>query len=133
MKLLYRFFTGQKGVKNYYRLFAEKYKAVQKNPVIMLFDNEMESKRPLNTFLNEEVRIPISEREVLKEQLYYQLIPGSKTFLMTHPLPTGKTEAEIEDLFPPEVLGIKLGGKEFSKIYTGASEKHHTQLYSKLL
>ena len=115
MKLLYRFFTGQKGVKNYYRLFAEKYKAVQKNPVIMLFDNEMESKRPLNMFLNEEVRIPISEREVLKEQLYYQLIPGSKTFLMTHPLPTGKTEAEIEDLFPPEVLGIKLGGKEFSK------------------
>ena len=115
MKLLYRFFTGQKGVKNYYRLFAEKYKSVQKNPVIMLFDNEMESKRPLNTFLNEEVRIPISEREVLKEQLYYQLIPGSKTFLMTHPLPTGKTEAEIEDLFPPEVLGIKLGGKEFSK------------------
>ena len=115
MKLLYRFFTGQKGVKNYYRLFTEKYKSVQKNPVIMLFDNEMESKRPLNTFLNEEVRIPISEREVLKEQLYYQLIPGSKTFLMTHPLPTGKTEAEIEDLFPPEVLGIKLGGKEFSK------------------
>lgn len=114
MKLLYRFFTGQKGVKNYYRLFAEKHKAVQRNPVIMLFDNEMESKRPLNKFISEEVKIPSSEQQLFKEQLYYHLIPGSKTYLMTHPLPPGKTEAEIEDLFPTEVLGVKLDGKSFS-------------------
>ena len=114
MKTLYHYFIGAKGATDYYSYLRKISNREQTSPVIFLYDNETISKRPLNTFLNEENRFT-SQKEELKEHLSLKLLPDSKLFLLTNPLVDGKQECEIEDLFTPELLDLVIDGKSFSR------------------
>ena len=114
-KNLYRYFTGQQGCENYYKYFTEKCCSVQKAPVVFMFDNETESKRPLNRFFGENSQISAEDKKALQDTLFLQLQKDSKTFLLTNPLVGGKRESEIEDLFSPDLLSVELGGKHFCR------------------
>lgn len=125
MKVLYRYFTGKKGVTDYFSYFRKLSGREQSAPVILLYDNETESKRPLKAFLSEDAGITDAQRDELKKNLHLKLLPKSKLFLLTNPLVVGKTECEIEDLFTPDILGLVLGGKTFSRKDKPDKDKHY--------
>ena len=115
MKTLYHYFTGKKVTTNCFSYLNKISPDSQKSPVILLYDNETKSKRPLNHFLSEEIKPSETEKESFKQNLYLKLIPDSKLFLLTNPLVDKKMECEIEDLFSTELLNLKLGGKSFCR------------------
>lgn len=125
MRILYRYFTGKKGATNYFTYFQKICGHKQKSPVILLYDNEAESKRPLKAFLSEDASITEEQQTELKDTLQLKLLPESKLFLLTNPLVPGKTESEIEDLFSLELLGLKLGEKTFSRKEKSDQDKHY--------
>lgn len=112
MKCLYRYFTKKKDTPDYLSYFRKLCNREPQNPVILVFDNEMESPRPLKSFLKENP-INAEEQNRFKQDLYIQPIAGSKLYLMTIPLIADQTECEIEDLFPVEVLEHKINHKTF--------------------
>lgn len=117
MKCIARFYFSKSkndNNPNYYRYFHNLCGHSPSNPVFLLFDNETESKRPLNKFLSEN-GVKADEKEQLKRDLYLQCILNSNLFLATNPLINGMPECEIEDLFLPEVLDHKINGKSFSR------------------
>lgn len=119
MKNIWNFYTGQHGCKNIFSYISKKClsSSVSKvNPVILLFDNEQKSDRPLKKFLNH-IRINLNEKEIsvpVKENL----------FLQTVPLINGLEECEIEDLYNQEVLDVNIGGKFFNRKYIEDSEEY---------
>lgn len=115
MKTLYHYFTGRKVTANYFSYLNKISSDGQKSPVILLYDNETETKRPLHHFLSEEIKPSDAEKEYFKQNLYLKLIPDSKLFLLTNPLVEEKIECEIEDLFSKDLLNLKLGGKSFCR------------------
>ena len=124
VKILYRYFTGKQGCENYYKYFSEKCGCTQKSPVVLIFDNETVSKRPLSRFLGENSQISAAEKALLQTSLFLQLQQDSKVYLFTTPLNDGKTESEIEDLFSPELLSIELNGKRFCRNDSYDTEKY---------
>ena len=60
----------------------------------------------------------IKDRERIKKEIqevtYSHLLKGSNLHLVTHPLPAGEKEGEIESLFDESTLQVKLGGKSFN-------------------
>lgn len=113
MKNLYGYFT-RKNPRNYLEYFQKLCGGEQQNPVILLFDNETETKRPLKEFLKN-TNLSEDDKKSFKKALYVQLVPNSKLFLLTNPLISGKAECEIEDLFPQDVLEHKIDGKTFTR------------------
>ena len=124
MKILYRYFAGKKKAPDYYSRFCALSGGNQKNPVIFLYDNELNSERPLKKFLGEEVHASEEQREALQRQYQICLIPGSKLFLATNPLIGDKEDCEIEELFTPELRAITLDGKTFSAKDKFDNSKH---------
>ena len=87
----------------------------EKNPVILIFDNEMVSNkdRPLKKFLNE-IKVNASQKDKLKENLYINICDN--LYLCTYQLNNKEAcEIEIEDLFPADVLEHEINGRKFSK------------------
>ena len=115
MKILYKHFTDQKGSINYYAYFQKISRVPKNTPVILLFDNETVTKRPLRSFINEDSSISDTQKEALRNNLYLSLVPESKLFLLTNPLVDNKAECEIEDLFHSDLLQLQLNGKTFSR------------------
>lgn len=113
MKSLYSCFTG-KNTPNYSEHFQKLCGREQRNPVILLFDNETKTDRPLKKFLKN-TNLSEDDKTRFKKDLYIQLVPNSKLFLLTNPLVSGKAECEIEDLFPQDVLAHKIDGKTFTR------------------
>lgn len=124
MKIMYRYHTGTKGLPNYFGYFRRLSGQVQRHPVIFLFDNELQSERPLKKFLNEEVHASQQQKNDLQANLHIQLLPGSKLFLATNPLVAGRPECEIEALFPPALQKLTLNGKTFSPKDKFDNSKH---------
>lgn len=125
MKVLYRYFTGKKGAKDYFSYFQRITGRRQLSPVILLYDNEIESKKPLKAFLNEDAGITELQKQELKNNLQLRLLPDSTLFLLITPLTAGKAECEIEDLFAPDLLGLTLDGKTFSRKDKPNKDKHY--------
>lgn len=125
MKVLYRYFTGKKGATDYFSYFQRLSGREQSAPVILLYDNETESKRPLKSFLSEDAGITEAQKEELKKNLQLKLLPDSKLFLLTNPLVAEKTECEIEDLFTTDLLNLVLGDKTFSRKDKPDKDKHY--------
>ncbi len=96
---------------NLYHYFNSTYGSIAKSPIIFLFDDETQSDRPLKKLLNKYKLI--DKADELKSALNLKLT--SNVYLFTNPLIDGKDECEIEDLFPQDVLDIKLDGKTFSR------------------
>ncbi|WP_214809395.1 MULTISPECIES: retron Ec67 family RNA-directed DNA polymerase/endonuclease [Exiguobacterium] len=91
------------------------------NPVILLFDNEMVTDRPLKNFLN---FIKISPEDRLKFGLSLNTCISDNLFLLTNDIPLKKKdvgEAEIEDLLPENILNHVINGKMMN--YTNGKDK----------
>lgn len=116
MSCLYRFFetSKSKDCTNYCKYFCETSGSKAHNPVIFIFDNELETKgKPLKKFADNFLDEKIKKQ--VKTQLYAHLIDGTNMYLVTNPiLDSGSKEAEIEHLFSEEVLETKIDGKPLS-------------------
>jgi retron EC67 protein len=84
--------------------------------VILLFDNEQRSDRPLKKFLT------YSNVKMGAGQISKQL--KANLFLQTIPLMKGLEECEIEDLYQDEVLSVTIHGKKFCRSAEDGSEKY---------
>lgn len=116
MKILYRYHVGSgKIIPAYLSYFRQLSGLEQHKPVMLLYDNESKSDRPLKKFLGEDVHPTADQKAALKENLHMQLIPDSKLFVVTPPLVRSKEECEIEDLFTDELLKLNLEGKTFCR------------------
>lgn len=114
MKKLYQnYFTGKDN--NYYKYFCKTSGHRPISPVIFIFDNETTSDRPLKKFLCSNNLLSESIIHTLQEKLIFQLQPSSSLYLLTNPLVGEKNECEIEDLFSPDLLSLRLGNKTFSR------------------
>ncbi|MCL1989947.1 MAG: retron Ec67 family RNA-directed DNA polymerase/endonuclease [Defluviitaleaceae bacterium] len=117
MKNILNFFTGKQNYPNLWEEFNRFGKA--KNPVILVFDNEINSKKkkPLREFINY-VKNNVkgkSNIETSISNLYFEHIVGN-LFVLTHPLVKGEDECEIEDLFDNSVLEKEIiVGKSFHR------------------
>ena len=114
MSNIYEFYTGTQGRPPYFKEFVELRNLQQICPVILIFDNELDnSDKPIYKFLK-----GIKDRERIKKEIqevtYSHLLKGSNLHLVTHPLPAGEKEGEIESLFDESTLQVKLGGKSFN-------------------
>lgn len=127
---IYNFYTPHVGLKDPYINYSEEFKRISgsqaKQPVFLLFDNEMDSKsktRPLKEFV-EKAKIKEDEISKLKDNLTLQVVDN--LYILTIPLVANKKECEIEDLFDKKVLEKMMEGKTFQrneKIFN--KEKHY--------
>lgn len=121
MKTLYDYFIKGHNVPNYLFELEQLSQKRMNMPVILLFDNETITDRPLKDFLNH-IKIKPEERQEFINKLAVSLIKDEKLYLMTIPLPNGKDECEMEDLFPKHVLNHEISGKKFCR-----DSKHDTE------
>ena len=120
MKNIWNFYHGKNGCKNIYEYMNVKRNATieeQINPVILLFDNEQKDKKPLKGFINY-TKIELEQNEISKKLI-------GNLYVQTFPLPEGKKECEIEDLYSKAVLDTKIKGKKFSKDNNYSAEKYY--------
>lgn len=114
LKNIYDFFGSPKSDTNYLSYFKKTSNTLPVNPVILMFDNEIDSgdKKPIGNFLNH-AKLSEKKREDLKHKNFVDIIDN--LYLLTIPLIGGKNECDIEDLFENSVLSHKIDGKEFTK------------------
>lgn len=119
MKNIWNFYSGKNNYENIYEYMKKKNQAESSNkvnPVILLFDNEQKSDRPLKKFLT------YSDVKMDDGQIFKQL--KANLFLQTIPLANGLEECEIEDLYQKEVLNVIINGKKFCRNEEDDSEKY---------
>ena len=109
MTNIWNFYNGKNQCKNIYEYIQSKQKYILEkiNPVILLFDNEQVSDKPLKKFLKSS-NLNLTEKETSKN------IVGN-LFLQTIPLCNDLQECDIEDLYKKELLDITIDGKKFDK------------------
>lgn len=127
MQGIYKYFVGGKGrdsknYPNYFDYFSH-LGTSQKNPTILLFDNETESKRPLQKLLTEQM-FSGEQIETLRKKLYLKVLDNGKLYLLTNPLVAGMHECEIEYLFSEETRNHVINGKTLC-----LKDKFDTQKY----
>lgn len=117
MGCLYNFFkkSKNKDCPNFYEYFLKISASKAHNPVIFIFDNELETKdKPLKKFFDNYVKDEETKKE-MKTQLYAHLLKSTNLYSVTNPiLDSNSKEAEIEHLFPRDVLETKIDGKPLS-------------------
>jgi len=97
-----------------------------KNPVILLFDNEMASGKgkPLRGFLNyAKADIGNEKEKVFLKKHMINIIDN--LYLLTVPLIGEKTECDIEDLFDGSTLSHEIDGRKFTRDNNNKSPKHY--------
>lgn len=107
MKNIYNLYCCKNGFPNIYDYISEKNKGKPSNPVILLYDNEQKTERPLKKFIS------YAAIKVTPQEITHRIVDN--LFLLTNPLVKGKGECEIEDLFDDTVLSHTIGGKKFSR------------------
>lgn len=98
----------------------------------MLFDNEKNTKRPLNKFIGYAEFCELKKEQLEKEN-YVLLEPNCKLSLVSVPLPSGKSECELEDLFSEETLNIEIGGRKFSRKDENPQKYYNKDIFSKYI
>jgi len=125
MRNFYSHFTVEdRFIPNYLDYFKKVCPHSPNNPVMLFFDNEQETKRPLHEFISS-VNLSEEKRGELKKDLQCKLIDNGNLFLVTHQLIKNKTECEIEDLFKASVLNVRIEGKSFSRDANADPEKNY--------
>lgn len=120
MKNIWNFYDGKNNYKNIYEYIKNKNQVKSLNivnPVILLFDNEQKSEKPLKNFL----KYTGANLEI--NQIAKQL--KANLFLQTIPLVNSLEECEIEDLYQKEVLNVTINGKKFCRDAEADSEKYY--------
>ena len=128
MKNLYFYFSdgGGKNIPNYLERFMKLSGNQPSNPVILIFDNEINKKgKPIYTFLTQAAHLSKEQKEELKNNLSIRLTGKGNLFLLTNPLIDGAEESEIEDLFDEKTLSHKIGEKEFNRNAKADSDKFY--------
>lgn len=110
MKNIWNFYNGKNNCDNIFKYINDKseYGVIRAvNPVILLFDNEKHSDKPLRKFLKHIGMNAESDKPFLKlnANLYLQKIPR-----------VNNSDSEIEDLYSKEILNISINGKKIEKI-----------------
>jgi RNA-directed DNA polymerase len=112
MKNIYNYYTGKHELPNYLEYFTRLSASKPKHPVILLFDNELISDKPLKTFINH-VKMQRENINAFTQELGMNII--SNLYVLTNPLVKDKEECEIEDLFDDEILLHTIGGRKFTR------------------
>lgn len=104
---VWNLYKGKNGLPNIFEYLKNKSTSSQKRyPVILLFDNEMASSRPLKKFLNTTKFSSDSDNKKLTEDLNLQIMDN--LYIQTLPFVEGMQDVEIEDLYLPEqIIEIK--------------------------
>ena len=114
---LYNCFTGGRDATNYFEKFTKICKCGPKFPTIILLDNESSPGKPLRKFINglknSGARNIDDINSELKSNLYSLLVENSKFYILTLPLPDGRRECEMEDLFCSTCFDNCFGGRKF--------------------
>lgn len=110
MKNIYCFYTGKDNFPNLLEYFLKMSEVNYKNPVILIYDNEQVTNRPLKAFLS----IP-ANKEIMLNNNNLSTNIRNNLYILTNPILNGANECEIEDLFDKEVLSIERDGKKFSR------------------
>lgn len=120
MQVIYKYFTGReerkKKKKSIYEYFDKVGAFKPRMPVFLLFDNELQTKtKPLYKFMNSVFKKDDIEqnKKKLQNDCYLKLPEARNLYLLTIPLTGDRKEAEIEHLFPEEVLEMEIKGKKF--------------------
>ncbi len=126
MKNIYTCFSGAKGREKTCFEYFLGLGIPQKMPVILLFDNEFDSKHPLGNFLNSN-QFSFSKDQIndMKQELYLRPLLNAKLFLLTIPLAPETEKAEIENLFSKETLEHEINGKKFTLKSNFDTEKYY--------
>lgn len=111
-----------------------------KNPVIILLDNELDSKgkKPIRQFIHDFCNI---KNTIQKERLELEIKSTNSChlvenlYLLTNQLSDGKLESEIEDLFDEETLSTKIRGKSFHRkaSFTENQNSYGKQIFSEYI
>lgn len=117
MKNIYNLYTGAHNYPHLNEYFYSKSKKIPTNPVLLVFDNEQKSTRPLKTFLSH-----IKQKEQLHSNEAKNIV--SNLYIITNPLVRNKEECEIEDLFDDATLSHTINGKTFSR-----DDNYDTSIY----
>ena len=128
---------NSKNYSNYINQFKKLSDSLPKNPVFMLFDNEMSSKKPLGSFL-EKFKFDEDRKQFIEDNLYINL--SDNLYLSTVPMNDNdrcknSNETDIEDLFSDVVLEKIIGGKSFHKKEKGFNPTKHygKEIFSKFV
>lgn len=116
----------------------DKYKIVPQNPVILLFDNEQQSKnKPLKQMLThidkfDKKILGELEKQTLSNDSYVRIFKNLNLYLATMPLPKNMKECEIEDLLDDSTLKTIIDGRTFqAKVDKGDSLHYSKDVLSK--
>ena len=121
MKNIYKFYTNSEYF-NYFEYFYKIAHCKPKQPVILIFDNELNSKdKPLFKF-KKVCKLKLDKYE---NGFNEKIIENGNLFLLTNQLVENKDESEIEDLFSKEVLEHQINGKSFSRETKFDTEKYY--------
>lgn len=118
LKVISDYFSSSKkshgSATNYLEYFKKLSSGNGKQPVFLLFDNEMgeKAKKPLRDFTTH-VDLSTEKISELENNLKVQVVDN--LYVLTNPLVSDKKECEIEDLFDKEVLGTIIEGKTFQR------------------
>ena len=129
MKKLYSFFSGN-GDNNLCQYFKKQNAIFSNKPVFFLFDNELNSKRPLNAIVSA-AKLDDTQKNDLKEKNHIMLNEDSKLSLLSVPLPSGKDECELEDLFDEKTLSTVIDGRTFSRKDEDIKKYYNKNIFSK--
>lgn len=117
IKNVLNMYTGQKGFANYYKYFKDKSEKDGRNPVILIFDNEQNTDRPLKNFKK--------DAKIQDVNIKNWINISGNLYLVTNPIVNGKDECEIEDLFSESTLNTLIGGKSFSRNSKSENDKYY--------
>lgn len=117
IKNVLNMYTGQKGFANYYKYFKDKSEKDGRNPVILIFDNEQNTDRPLKKYKK--------DAKIQDVNIKNWINISGNLYLVTNPIVNGKDECEIEDLFSESTLNTLIGGKSFSRNSKSENDKYY--------
>lgn len=128
---IYNLFTyssksAESSLYNHYAFLSKISAEKKRPPTILLFDNELNSNgKPLKKFISQ-IKLSNHCKTFLENNCYCLLDQKSNLYLATNPLIPGKTECEIEELFPDNVLNHTINGKTFG-LKNFDSEKNYSK------
>lgn len=86
----------------------------------------------MRAFISSAKLSSVQETE-LKETNHTILNDDSKLSLISVPLPSGKKECELEDLFDEKTLATKIGGRTFSRKDENMTRYYNKNIFSKYI
>lgn len=131
MKSIYSYFDPSSN-QNLCKYFKKLHTTFSEHPIVFLFDNEKETKRPLKAFISC-AKLTQQQRDLLAKNNHLCLEDSVELNLVSVPLPKGKDECELEDLFSKETLELKIDGRSFSRKDEDKRTCYNKDVFSKYI